>query len=251
MTSVGGEAPEGRSQSGGALRDSTDAFLAALASSEPTPGGGSASALIGAIGAALVGMVGRLSARAAATRSGFAAPTHADTAPSLPEAPDARFPEGFPDAEVLRLIDAADAARRDLGAAMVADEASFLMVMDAYRLPRDQTSNARTARRAAIREACRAAAEPPLTTARIARAVLHLARDAARIGNPQVTSDAAVAAWAAFAALRASAITVRANTAGARDASFTAACEAELGALLDGASVLAEEVERAARRGSA
>lgn len=249
MTSVGGEAPEGRSQSGEALGDSTDAFLAALASSEPTPGGGSASALIGAIGAALVGMVGRLSARAAATRSGFAAPTHADTAGRLPEAPDARFPE-VPDAEVLRLIDAADAARRDLQAAMVADEASFLMVMDAYRLPRDQTSNARTTRRAAIREACRAAAEPPLTTARIARAVLHLALDAARIGNPQVTSDAAVAAWAAFGALRASAITVRANTAGARDASFTAACEAELGALLDGASVLAEEVERAARRGS-
>ena len=87
-----------------------------------------------------------------------------------------------------------------------------------------------------------------LRAARAARVVLDLALEAAQIGNPTVTSDAAVAAWAACAAIRASAINVRVNLPGVRDPAFAERCESELGALVRDAIALAEEVERVSGR---
>jgi formiminotetrahydrofolate cyclodeaminase len=115
--------------------------------------------------------------------------------------------------------------------------------LDAYRLPRD-TQTARDARRAFIASASRRATIPPLTTARIARNVLDLALAVARIGNPQVTSDAAVAAWVAYAALRASVVNVRTNLPAARDPSFSVQCEAEIEALLVDAFATAEAAQQ-------
>lgn len=201
--------------------DSVDTYLDALASAAPTPGGGSASALVGALAAALVAMVARLTAG----RPAFAAV----------------------DGDARRIIDAADAARDALSRAMAADEAAFQAVMAAYRLPR-AGDDAREARRDAIAEASRLATAPPLTTARVARGVLDLALEVAQIGNPTVTSDAAVAGWAAHAAIRASAVNVRVNLSAARDDVFAAACETELAALIDDAQTMAEATEKAAQR---
>jgi formiminotetrahydrofolate cyclodeaminase len=199
------------------VTDPTEAYLEALASGAPTPGGGSAAALVGAVGAALVAMVARLTV----------------DKPTLTHA----------HADARRLIAEADAARDELRAAMAEDEAAFTAVLDAYRLPRD-TQTARDARRAFIASASRRATIPPLTTARIARNVLDLALAVARIGNPQVTSDAAVAAWVAYAALRASVVNVRTNLPAARDPSFSVQCEAEIEALLVDAFATAEAAQQ-------
>ena len=198
-----------------------DAYLDELASTSPTPGGGSAAGMIGAVGAALVAMVARLTVG----RPAFATV----------------------DADARRLVDMADDAPQRLLVAMAADEAAFRDVMAAFRLPREGEAN-RNARRDAIGRASRAAADPPLMAARAARDVLDLALEAARIGNPTVTSDAAVAAWAACAAIRASAINVRVNLPGARDPAFAERCESELAKLVRDTIGLAEEVERVARR---
>ena len=207
------------SASEAAAHGGVDLYLDALASSAPTPGGGSAAAMIGAVAAALVAMVARLTAG----RPAFAAV----------------------DADARRIIIAADAAREALAGAMASDEDAFRAVMAAYRLPRTG-DGAREARREAIAQASRMATAPPLTTARLARTVLDLALEASRIGNPTVTSDAAVAAWAALAAIRASAVNVRINLPASRDAEFSAAAEAEIATLIDGAIEVAEATERAA-----
>ena len=201
--------------------DSVDTYLDALSSAAPTPGGGSAAALVGALAAALVAMVARLTAG----RPSFATV----------------------DDDARRIIDVADAARDALTRAMAADEAAFQAVMAAYRLPR-VGDGAREARREAIAEASRLATAPPLSTARVARRVLHLAREVAQIGNPSVTSDAAVAGWAAHAAIRASAVNVRANLVATGDDVFAAECETELAALIAEAQTLAELTEKTAQR---
>lgn len=201
--------------------DPVDGYLEALASASPTPGGGSAASMVGALGAALVAMVARLTVG----KPAFAAV----------------------DADARHLITKADDARQQLVAAMAADEAAFRSVMAAYRLPREAEAD-RVARRTAIALASREATTPPLTTARVAWGVLGLALDVARIGNPAVISDAAVAAWAAHAAIRASAINVRVNLPGARDPALTERCESELTELIRNATRLAEEVEQVARR---
>ena len=198
-----------------------DAYLVDLASPSPTPGGGSAAGMIGALAAALVAMVARLTVGRPAFET--------------------------VDADARRLVNMADDARQQLLEAMAADEAAFRDVMAAFRLPREGEVH-RVARREAISRASRAATTPPLRAARAARVVLDLALEAAQIGNPTVTSDAAVAAWAACAAIRASAINVRVNLPGVRDPAFAERCESELGALVRDAIALAEEVERVSGR---
>jgi formiminotetrahydrofolate cyclodeaminase len=197
--------------------NAVDAYLEVLASAAPTPGGGSAAAMIGAVAAALVAMVARLTVGKAA------------------------FAEV--EGNALRIVEAADAYQKALVAEMAADEAAFRGVMAAVRLPRDGDL-ARENRRASIAAAMRNATEPPFATARLARDVLNLALEAARIGNPTVKSDAVVAGWAAHAAIRASAVMVRINLQGVRDAEFAADCETELSALTEESLNMAQLIEQ-------
>jgi len=155
-----------------------------LATSDPIPGGGSASALAGAMAAALVHMVVALtSGRPAAT-------AHED--------------------ELREVGEAAIAAQSELLRLAELDAAAYDAVVRARRLPR-RSDLERQARDVQIGAATREATMAPLDTVRRAAAVLALAERVVPIGNPNAVSDVGVAGLLAAAALRGAALNVRIN----------------------------------------
>jgi formiminotetrahydrofolate cyclodeaminase len=165
---------------------SVSAFTQALGSNAPTPGGGAASALVGALAAALAEMVARFTVGRA------------------------RYREVEPQAQAI--VEQAEQARIELLALVAADERAFQAVSAAYAQPR-ASDEERQARDATIQAALLAAMQPPLSALRLALAVARLARDIAEIGNATVLTDAACAGAIAEAAARASALNVLANAA--------------------------------------
>jgi len=163
---------------------SLHAWIEALASAEPVPGGGSAAAMAGALAAALAAMVGRLTS----TRKAYAAVAD----------------------EFRRLTEEADTLRAELARLAERDAQAYQEVMAAYRLPKGTDAEA-AARTAAVDRALLAAAEVPLETARAARRVAALARRAAEAGNRNAVADAGVAALLARAALIGACYNVRIN----------------------------------------
>lgn len=151
-------------------------FTEEVASSSPAPGGGSVSALASALGAALVAMVGRLTA-------GKKNRTAEEDRP---------FKE---------MIERAGSIQRSLESAVDQDTAAFGEVMQAYRLPADG-GEAKAQRRRAIDEALLKAAAVPLGVMEDSKAVLEMALFAAKEGNPNALSDAGVAALVAEAGLK-------------------------------------------------
>jgi formiminotetrahydrofolate cyclodeaminase len=155
-------------------------WLGSLASETPTPGGGAVAAVSGAAGAALIAMVGRLTAR----KAGF-------------ESVASRMDE---------IIEEADRERSDLLALADRDAAAFDEVMTAYRMPHD-TDQDRAARLHALQAALEHAAEVPLMVARRAVYLMGLAEEAIANGNPNTASDG----FSAAAVLHASALSALAN----------------------------------------
>jgi glutamate formiminotransferase / formiminotetrahydrofolate cyclodeaminase len=196
----------------GSIADQTvDSFLARLASDEPTPGGGSAAAVAGAAGAALVAMVGRLTAG----KKGY-------------EAVDARMGKIAADA---------DAARGELLGLADRDAEAFDAVMAAFRLPKG-TQEEKAERRAAVQRAFSGAAQVPLDVARRAASLLSLAEEVVRTGNANAASDGAAAAHLLAAATRTALANVEINAASITD-------EAEAGALRTEAAELDRSAGRA------
>ena len=191
------------------------AFLDELASESPTPGGGGAAAATGAMGAALVSMVCNLTIG----KEKFAAV-------------ETRMKDILAKAEALRV---------KLTDLMAEDVAAFDAVMAAYRLPKD-TPDDKTARSAAIQEAAKTAALTPLATARSCAEVIELAQSAAELGNPNVLSDAGVAALCAQAGLKGAALNVFINLGMIKDQTFVSQCQAELEQLLISHVALADEI---------
>ena len=190
-------------------------FLADLASEASTPGGGSAAAIMGAMGAALVSMVCRLTIG----RNGYEAV----------------------DAELRVVLDEAEALRARLTDMVRADIQAYGAVLAAYRLPKDTPEQA-VARTDAVQAALRDATEVPLACARASTAVVALARRAAEKGNRTAAGDAAAGGLAAHAALRASALNVHANSARMTDRAYASAALAEIEALVADAALRVEEV---------
>ena len=160
-------------------------LLDRLASTDPTPGGGSAAAWAGATGAALVAMVSGMEK----TRTGDAE-------------------EGT---RLRAVRERAEAAGRTLRSLVDEDSAAYDEVMAAYRLPK-QTDEDKAARKAAIAAALERATDVPLRTADACLAVLQDAVAAAADGNPNALSDALTAGMLAWAGLRGALENVRINT---------------------------------------
>ena len=161
-----------------------------LASSDPVPGGGSAAALAGAMGASLVSMV------VALTTGRPGADEHADTLTEIGVAAAAW------QSELLNLAEL--------------DANAYAAVVRARRMPRG-TDLERTARDVQVATAVTEATEVPLTTARAASEVLSLAERIAPIGNRNAISDAGVAALLSAAAIRGAALNVEINLPGLPD----------------------------------
>ena len=162
-------------------------FLDSLAAGTPTPGGGSAAAQAGAMGAALVAMAARL------------------TIGKKKYAKD--------EAQMNEILAQAERLRQDLSEAVEADAAAFEAVMAAFRLPKD-SSEQQAHRLSAIEQATLHAAEMPLTVAQKAVTVMGLAERCAALGNLNSISDAACAATLAHAALTSAGYNVRINVNG-------------------------------------
>ncbi len=189
------------------IRMSLKDFTRETASESPAPGGGSVSAAMGALGAALATMVANLSSH----KRGW----------------DERWKE-FSDVAVQgqALID-------ELLALVDEDTAAFNRIMDAFGLPKG-TPEEKAARDAAIQEATLYAASVPLKTMEASLKALPLALQMARSGNPASASDAGVAALAAVAGIRGARLNVRINSAGLSD-------KAQARPLLDRADAIQDE----------
>ncbi|MCS6801723.1 MAG: cyclodeaminase/cyclohydrolase family protein [Chloroflexota bacterium] len=193
-------------------------FLEALASDSPTPGGGGAAALCGALGAALVAMTANLT---------VGRKNYQDV-----------------DAEMRALAARADALREQLTALIDADAAAFDQVSAAYKLPR-ATDEEKQHRSDAIQRALKAASDPPLRMVEAARQVLELSVPAAQRGNSNVVSDAAVAAYLALAAMQSARLNVEINLRSIKDELFVRSSRERLAAAFAGAADLVATAERA------
>jgi formiminotetrahydrofolate cyclodeaminase len=168
-------------------------FLDELASKSATPGGGSAAAIMGAMGAALVSMVGNLTVG----KKGY-------------EMVESEMRAAITRAEELR-AKATDLIRADIEA--------FDRVMAAYALPR-HAEEQKAARGVAIQEALKAATEVPLSCAALCTEIIALSQVVAEKGNRNVVSDAGVAVAAAYAALKSAALNVYVNAKSLKDESY-------------------------------
>jgi glutamate formiminotransferase/formiminotetrahydrofolate cyclodeaminase len=197
-------------------------FLSALASSAPTPGGGTASAIAGAMGAALAEMVGALTL----SREKFA-PVH-DAMRSLAEA-------------ALR-------AREEFLVLAREDSEAYDAVVAARRLAKE-TGEEREARARAIESAGRLATEVPMRTARAAVGLLAHLPELVEKGNPNALSDVGAAALLLSAAAEGALLNVGINLSGISDAAFVEDMRREAAAIQGQtrklcAGVLAEVAKR-------
>lgn len=168
-------------------------FADETASESPAPGGGSISAYLGALGAALATMVANLSAH----KAGW----------------DDRWLE-FSDWAVKGQM-----IKDDLLALVDEDTNSFNKVMDAFALPKGSEEE-KAVRSAAIQSATRYAAEVPFRTMKRASDAFEVIKAMAVDGNPNSVSDAGVGALCARSAVMGAYLNVKINAAGIKDKQF-------------------------------
>jgi formiminotetrahydrofolate cyclodeaminase len=183
------------------MQRTVDEFVNELASSSPAPGGGSVAALCGALGAALVAMVCRLTVDK---------PKYAQVS-----------------TELRNVLSRAEDLCRAFGRFVQKDTEAFTAVMNAFALPKE-TDEQKTARSVAIQEATRGAAEVPLEVHALTAGLLELALTVARKGNVNSASDAGVAAEVARAAARSAALNVQINLSSLKDQAFVAGIKKRL-----------------------
>ena len=194
-------------------------YLERAASASATPGGGSVSALIAALGSALGQMVYNLTV----TKKSYQA--NDETTKAAVQS-DWRAIEKL-QADFTDLID------RDIQA--------FNVFMDALALPRE-TEEEKATRAQAMADASIIAMEVPLTTAGKALELLEHLGSIARYGHKSCISDAGVAALCAHAALQASVMNVRINLAGIRDEKIRDGAEKSSAAYIKESAVLTREI---------
>ncbi|MDO9138925.1 MAG: cyclodeaminase/cyclohydrolase family protein [Methylobacter sp.] len=194
---------------------SVQTFIDELASKAPTPGGGSAAAVMGAQAAALISMVCNLT---------LGKPKYA----------------GVED-DMCALLEKSEALRETLTQMIKADIDVFDRLMATYGLPKNSDEE-KTARSEAIQATLKEATLIPLACAQACAETIALSRIAAEKGNTAVISDAGVAVMAGYGALKSAALNVYINASGLKDRDFADTQLAKLEAILKGVDVAAEEV---------
>jgi len=188
------------------MKDRTlEEFLAAVAAPTPTPGGGSVSALAGALSVALSRMVAGL----ARGKAGY------ETVES----------------ELTQLEVRAKKTQARLEALIDEDATAYEAVMAAMRLPKS-TEEEKAARVDAMQRAYRKATEVPLETMERCIEALELAEAAVKKGNRGAVTDAAVAVLLAESAIRGASLNCSINLASIRDDTFRTETEVRVERLL-------------------
>jgi formiminotetrahydrofolate cyclodeaminase len=176
-------------------------LLAAFRSPDPTPGGGSAAALAGAVGASLLAMVAGLPKSRAAT------------------------------AEDVARLKAAGERCAAFGATLEAlvdrDSEAYDLVVAAYKRPK-ATDEEKAARSAGIQSAMREAIAAPMDVMRACAAATEQGVVIAALGNPSASSDVQVGLELLGAALRGARLNVDTNLGSIKDADYVARIRAEV-----------------------
>jgi glutamate formiminotransferase/formiminotetrahydrofolate cyclodeaminase len=192
------------------LRD----FANAVSSDSPAPGGGSVSALAGALGAALAAMVANLTVG----KKDYDAFWEEMKTVAI-------HAQQFKD-ELLRAVDR--------------DTEAFNQVMAAFALPK-KSADQMAQREQAVEQATKNACLVPLEVMKNALEVLKLARIVAESGNANAVSDAGVAALTALAAVQGAGLNVRINLPGIKDREFVDQMLAEVQRISDEATALQQQ----------
>jgi formiminotetrahydrofolate cyclodeaminase len=180
------------------------ALLEDFRSSAPTPGGGSAAALAGAIGASLLAMVA-----------------------GLPK------PRATADADLQSLRDAGArcaALALDLEALVDRDSEAYELVVSAYRMPK-ATDDEKAVRAKGVQDALKAAIAAPLDVMRACREAIALGPVLEALGNPNASSDVQVGLELLGAGLRGARLNVEINLGSVKDAAYAADVAGEIARL--------------------
>lgn len=193
------------------MEKNIDKFLEALASSAPTPGGGGAAALCGALGIALGNMVGSLT---------LGKKKYADV-----------------QEDIAALNAKAEALRAGFVALVDADAEAFAPLSRAYSIPKDDP-----ARDEIMEPALLKAAEAPLEIMRKCAEALELISGYAAKGSALAISDAGCAAALCGAAMEAAALNVKINTKSMKNRAGADNINAEMNELLQKYFALSQEI---------
>ncbi|MFA4838348.1 MAG: glutamate formimidoyltransferase [Candidatus Neomarinimicrobiota bacterium] len=176
-------------------------FIDELSMDSPAPGGGSVSALCGALAGGLIAMVANLThGKKGYERFNCRMNEIAGQAQELKD-------------ELLRLIDL--------------DTAAFNRVMACYRLPK-KTDDEKRARNVALEEAMKQATLVPLEVMKTTQKTIRLMDFVVKHGNVNSISDAGVGALCAETAVKGAAMNVRINLASVSDEPFRTAVKSEV-----------------------
>lgn len=193
------------------MEKNIDKFLAELASSAPTPGGGGAAALCGALGIALGNMVGSLT---------LGKKKYADV-----------------QEDIQALNAEAEALRADFVTLIDADAEAFAPLSRAYSIPKDDPARDEIMEPALLR-----AAEAPLEIMRKCAEALELISGYAAKGSALAISDAGCAAALCGAAMEAAALNVKINTKSMKNRAVADNINAEMNELLQKYFALSQEI---------
>lgn len=193
-------------------------FLSELSSSSPAPGGGSAAALMGAIGASLVSMVCNLTLG----KRGY---------------------EGVQD-EVKTILDEANRLREELLKKVDEDTDAFNAFMLALKLPKGSKE-----RKNAMQEALRNATLLPLSVMELSMRVLELACNLIDKGNKNAISDVGVSAISAYGSMESAYLNVLINCASISDSDFVSSTKEKAVTLLKKGKELCHDVREKVERG--
>lgn len=190
-------------------------FLNKTAGNDPVPGGGSISALNGAIAAALGEMVTRLT---------IGRKKYADR-----------------EAEMTTLLAEIEPVRNELETDIDRDSDAYNLVFDAFKLPKD-TDEEKSTRSAAIQSATRYAAEVPMQVARRVISIMSKLEVIARTGNQNAVTDACVATMCARTAVLGALMNVRINLSSIKDEDYVKTMALEASSLHDQAVAIEKRV---------
>ena len=186
-------------------------FINVLATKAPVPGGGGASALVGAVGTALGSMVGNLTA---------GKKKYADV-----------------EADIIRLMDEAAALQAELLRLVDEDAVVFEPLAKAYGIPKDDPSRAQI-----MEDALKLACTVPMDIMRSCAKAIELHEEFAAKGSAIAISDVGVGVAFCKSALLGASLNVFINTQSMTDKAYAAAIESEADSLLERYGALADTI---------